>query len=76
LLQATALFGCKLDINDKDKTSWQISSLNEVKFHKLILKSADLLAEYHKNSFLRIYPSPLRLDSSNFDPIPCFLYGI
>ena len=69
------LFGIKMDLN-ANRSIWNISSIKEPTFEKLSKEHEDKLQEFLQNNFLRVYPSGTRVDSSNYDPIDCFNFGV
>lgn len=50
-------------------------SFSENKVNKFIKSSATELLEFNENQFSRIYPKGLRVDSSNYDPVPSWTCG-
>ncbi|EGR28562.1 phosphatidylinositol-specific phospholipase x domain protein [Ichthyophthirius multifiliis] len=75
-LRISTLFGCKLNIFDDNRLIWQVSSISEIYSNKLIKKHPKEFIDFNKKHFLRVYPCCLRLDSSNYDPIPFFIHGV
>ncbi len=72
---------------EKAPPAWAMCSLSENKVNKFIkttgnahghvtinLLATDLL-EFNENQFSRIYPKGLRVDSSNYDPVPAWTCG-
>lgn len=53
----------------------EMSSFSEPKTEKLIKGSSMEWAEYNKRQMSRIYPAGVRIDSSNYDPIPSWNVG-
>lgn len=70
-----ALFGIKMNLN-AIRSIWNISSIKESVFEKLSKEHEDKMQDFLRNNFLRIYPSGTRVDSSNFDPIEFFNFGV
>ena len=60
----------------KPRSIWNISSIKESRFEKLAKEQEDQLQDFLRRNFLRIYPSGKRVDSSNYDPIECFNFGV
>ena len=52
-----------------------IHSLKESKMDKVIRKSGVNLLKYTENKLMRVYPDNLRVDSSNYNPMPSWLHG-
>jgi hypothetical protein len=52
-----------------------IHSLKESKVEKVIKKSSTHLLKYCEEKLIRTYPDNLRVDSSNYDPMPAWNYG-
>ena len=69
------LYGIKMNL-DAIRSIWNISSIKESAFEKLTREHEDKMQDFLRNNFLRIYPSGKRVDSSNFDPIECFNFGV
>lgn len=74
LIKVLTLFNCKINLNDR-RLCWNISSINENKVKSLLQNQGQQLVYFHKNNFSRVYPAGLRIDSSNYDPVPGFLAG-
>ena len=53
----------------------EMSSFSEPKTEKFIKGSAAEWAEYNKKQMSRIYPAGVRIDSSNYNPIPSWNVG-
>lgn len=75
MIEITTMFGVHMSLSDLNRACWYISSISEIKYHKLLRKYPKELTHMFKKSFIRLYPSALRVDSSNFDPIKVFLSG-
>ncbi len=75
LISMVSLFGCKINLDDNDRSCWEISSLDEGNIIKLFEKHPKQLIEFHKKYFTRIFPKGLRIDSSNYDPMNAFIAG-
>ncbi|CAK71455.1 unnamed protein product (macronuclear) [Paramecium tetraurelia] len=74
-LSCISLFNSPFEINKK-RSIWNISSLSEDKVDKIFKEKKVKEVQQHLNNYLvRIYPSGMRVDSSNFDPIPSFILG-
>lgn len=54
----------------KPGPSWEMSSFSESKVKSLLKKEAPAFAVYNKTQMSRIYPMGIRVDSSNYDPVP------
>ena len=52
-----------------------IHSLKESKLNKVIRKSTSKLIAYTAQKLLRTYPDNIRVDSSNFNPMPAWIHG-
>lgn len=55
---------------------FQVASLSENYAKKIYRKSPTQLVNYNHHNLLRIYPAPTRLQSSNFNPILFFAFGV
>jgi len=55
--------------------AWEMSSFSENKIAKLEQKHPTGLVEYNSKQMSRIFPKGLRVDSSNYDPVPSWLCG-
>ncbi len=53
----------------------QMFSFSEKRSNLLISKSLSEYMEYNSRFLTRVYPTGLRINSSNFDPIPHWLAG-
>ncbi|XP_002742254.1 1-phosphatidylinositol 4,5-bisphosphate phosphodiesterase gamma-1-like [Saccoglossus kowalevskii] len=55
---------------------YEMSSFPETKVEKYVAKGkAALFTRYNKFQFSRVYPKGQRVDSSNYDPMPCWMCG-
>ncbi|XP_070574181.1 1-phosphatidylinositol 4,5-bisphosphate phosphodiesterase gamma-1-like isoform X2 [Ptychodera flava] len=55
---------------------YEMSSFPETKVEKYVAKGkASLFTRYNRNQFSRVYPKGQRVDSSNYDPVPCWNCG-
>ena len=54
---------------------WDVVSLSEGKINKYFKSDKEKLIEFSSNSFLRVYPSGTRIDSSNYDPVKAWICG-
>lgn len=55
---------------------YEMSSFAETKLEKLLKKSGPgAFAAYHERQMARIYPKGVRVDSSNYDPVPAWTAG-
>jgi hypothetical protein len=68
------LVGCKFGSKSK-RTVWHSISLSEGAIIKHMKHDYNALIEMHKRYFTRVYPSGIRVDSSNYDPIPAWNVG-
>ncbi|CAD8065626.1 unnamed protein product [Paramecium sonneborni] len=74
-LSCISLFNSPFNF-DKKRTIWHISSLSEDKVEKIYKeKKVKQIQQSLNHSLVRIYPSGLRVNSSNYDPIPSFILG-
>jgi len=55
--------------------AWHIASFSENKVNKLLRKSAVQYVDYNSRQLSRIYPKGMRVDSSNYDPVPSWCCG-
>jgi len=53
----------------------EMSSFSEPKTEKLISKAPTEWADYNARQMSRIYPAGLRIDSSNYNPVPSWCVG-
>lgn len=54
----------------------EMSSFSETKMEKFFTHSqANFFVKYNRNQLSRVYPKGSRLDSSNYDPMPCWNVG-
>ena len=51
------------------------SSINEGKLAKFMKNGGSNLVKYTRNHLVRVYPKGLRVDSSNYDPMPAWTVG-
>ncbi|XP_069774671.1 1-phosphatidylinositol 4,5-bisphosphate phosphodiesterase eta-2a isoform X1 [Narcine bancroftii] len=56
-------------------SSWQVSSFSEAKTHQLLQQKPQQFLWVNQQQLSRIYPSPYRVDSSNFNPQPFWNAG-
>lgn len=70
------MFGVPFNYQDRERTVWDISSMKEDKIQKLFESSPEKIQVYHKRNLSRVYPSPFRTDSSNFDPTISWAAGV
>jgi hypothetical protein len=75
LKKLLAFYGIKMSLL-LPRMIWNVSSVTENKFEKLCKEEEDQLQDFLRHYFLRIYPSGKRIDSSNYDPIKCFNFGV
>lgn len=55
---------------------YQVASLNETAAKKLCRKHPLKLIAYTKDHIVRTYPAGMRIDSSNFNPLVCWSFGL
>eukprot|EP01135_Chromosphaera_perkinsii_P002127 Nk52_evm61s217 gene=Nk52_evmTU61s217 len=71
--------GFRTSYDDPDITRrpkyWELCSLNETKALKMCKRSGGDFSKHNRYHITRIYPSGLRVDSSNFDPFPFWNSG-
>ena len=75
LRKLLVFFAIKLSLN-VNRSIWNISSVKEAVFEKYAKNNEDQLQDFLRNYFLRVYPSATRVNSSNFDPIQAFNFGV
>jgi len=51
---------------------WEMSSFSEGKTNSLLKKQPEEFVAYNQKQLSRIYPSGLRVNSSNYDPVPAW----
>ncbi|KAI2661257.1 1-phosphatidylinositol 4,5-bisphosphate phosphodiesterase eta-2 [Labeo rohita] len=56
-------------------SGWQVSSMSETKAHQLMQQKPVQFMRFNQRQLSRIYPSPYRVDSSNFNPQPFWNAG-
>ena len=75
LFKLITMFGCKMVLGDSERLTWNISSLSEDKVLKQLQTNEVEFIDHNKWTFTRTYPGGLRIDSSNYDPMPAFITG-
>lgn len=50
-------------------------SFRETTFEKLVKLEPETLTRFNQKQFSRIYPKGGRINSSNYNPVPCWMYG-
>lgn len=75
LIRLITMFGCKFLLGDPERLTWNISSLSEDKVLKQLQSNEIAFIDHNKWTFTRTYPGGLRIDSSNYDPMPAFVTG-
>lgn len=75
LIKLITIFGTKFVLNDNARFCWNISSLSEDKVIKNLQTNEEEFINHNKWTFTRTYPGGLRIDSSNYDPMPAFISG-
>ncbi|GMT36977.1 hypothetical protein PFISCL1PPCAC_28274, partial [Pristionchus fissidentatus] len=73
--------GSELDVSsfaraNSSATCYQVTSLNEAAARKLCRKHPLKSISYCKDHVVRTYPGAMRIDSSNFNPIHYWAYGM
>uniref|UniRef100_A0A4W4E3A7 Phosphoinositide phospholipase C n=1 Tax=Electrophorus electricus TaxID=8005 RepID=A0A4W4E3A7_ELEEL len=63
------------ELETQGGTSWLVSSLSETKAQQLLQQRPTHLVRFNQRQLSRIYPSPYRVDSSNFNPQPFWNAG-
>jgi len=63
------------DLAGANYQPWEVVSLSEGKIIKFLKSEKSKLIEFTSNSFLRVYPTGTRFDSSNFDPTKSWVIG-
>ncbi|XP_026126380.1 1-phosphatidylinositol 4,5-bisphosphate phosphodiesterase eta-2-like isoform X1 [Carassius auratus] len=56
-------------------SGWQVSSMSETKAHQVMQQKTVQFMRFNQRQLSRIYPSPYRVDSSNFNPQPFWSAG-
>ena len=74
-INCITIFGCKLLLGDPERLSWNMSSVSEEKVLKYLQNNEVEFIDHNKWTFSKVYPGGLRIDSSNFDPMPSFVTG-
>jgi len=68
--------GFKTFENSKEHSKpWEMSSFVETKSAKLAAKNPIGYVDYNSRQLSRIYPKGVRVDSSNYDPVPNWNHG-
>lgn len=63
------------ETSKKKGKPWEMSSFSENKVNKILSKQAAPFVDYNSRQLSRIYPKGLRVDSSNYDPVPSWNCG-
>jgi phosphatidylinositol phospholipase C delta len=75
LLPLIGMGGCKFSLEEKRKAS-SISSVNNDNLHKIARANSALnVINYHKFHFTRVYPSAMKIDSTNYNPMDAWILG-
>ncbi|VDK27065.1 unnamed protein product [Gongylonema pulchrum] len=74
-LRSTALSSSSLRPNS-NAPCYQVTSLNEPSAKKLTRKHPLKCIAFSRNQLMRTYPSGMRIDSSNFNPVQYWAFGI
>ena len=70
-----SLINCKWNLKDR-RLSWHTSSINEHKITKLCKTHLKELVDFQRKQLTKVYPAGLRVDSSNYNPIPHWNVGV
>jgi phosphatidylinositol phospholipase C gamma-1 len=57
------------------RNPWELSSFSEQKAEKLMLFEPKFFLWYHQVMLSRLYPKAIRIDSSNYNPVPFWNVG-
>ena len=63
------------DLSHQNYQPWDVVSLSESKIMSYSKTEKEKLIKFSSNSFLRIYPTGTRFDSSNYDPTKAWICG-
>ncbi|XP_032806858.2 inactive phospholipase C-like protein 2 isoform X1 [Petromyzon marinus] len=63
------------DVALQSQKYWEISSFSELQAGRLISERSEDFLSYNKRFLSRVYPSPMRLDSSNVNPLDFWKCG-
>ncbi|XP_021099115.1 1-phosphatidylinositol 4,5-bisphosphate phosphodiesterase eta-2 isoform X7 [Heterocephalus glaber] len=63
------------DVDTEVASSWQVSSFSETKAHQILQQRPVRYLHFNQQQLSRVYPSPYRVDSSNYDPQPFWNAG-
>ena len=74
LKKLLVFYGIKLNIL-ASRSIFNISSVKETIFEKLVKESPEALQDFLRKYCIRVYPASTRVDSSNYDPMDGFNYG-
>ena len=55
---------------------WMMCSLKEARAARVIARGPAAMVEHTRRQLVRVYPGPLRVDSSNFNPAPYWAAGV
>jgi len=61
--------------NSGSSKPWEMCSFSENKVHKFLMKQVPEFLNYNGRQLSRIYPKGMRVDSSNYDPVPSWNHG-
>jgi len=75
LQKLLAFYGIKMDLMSP-RSIWNVSSIKEPVFEKLTKDHEDQFQDFLRTYLLRLYPAGTRVDSSNYDPMLCFTFGV
>lgn len=68
-------YSSRFNISTTGSCSFQVSSMSETKAHQLMQQKPAPFIRFNQRQLTRIYPSPYRVDSSNFNPQPFWNAG-
>ena len=56
--------------------AWMMCSLKENRASRILARTPGAMIEHTRRQLVRVYPGPLRVDSSNFNPAPYWAAGV
>ncbi|XP_039104378.1 1-phosphatidylinositol 4,5-bisphosphate phosphodiesterase eta-2 isoform X4 [Hyaena hyaena] len=63
------------DVEAEVASSWQVSSFSEMRAQQILQQKPAQYLRFNQHQLSRIYPSPYRVDSSNYNPQPFWNAG-
>lgn len=75
LIHLKAVHFAGFELYKTKNKAWEMSSFSEGKVPKMMIKKAIEYVEYNSKQLSRIYPKGMRVDSSNYDPVPSWNAG-